>query len=374
MTVPSSAARRYDCERVSPGMSSIFSVIGRKPVLSRRTSIGRCARRPVSVNGVAVPLGSPSMKICAPGGSVASVSVAVVTTGATTGASTFARLRAMKRVADMTTNAVARPAITWRRRGAGPRGADAESMFAGVSRAGNAAESGAGRGPLDESPNAAPVGPGADPAAPALVTLLDQGMRAAPAARLGARLVLSPPKGTLSASKLGSRLSAASTSFPCAIAFFSVARSAPKTDSSHNPMLLEVGRSSRVARKLSSASENACAVPKRETRWRESAWNNDLVELAWYVLAQSARRLDSDSPDRIDGARVGVAQEQAAAGQTLPKDDAQTEDVGLSGDDTSIELFGRAIGVLPFEYTGDGSGRIGVTPLTMPKSSSFTIP
>ena len=178
--MPSSATRRNDRERVSPGMSSIFSVTGRKPTLSRRNSIGRCARRPVNVDGVVIPLGSPSMKIWAPGGSLASASVAVVTTGATTGASTLARVRAMKSVADMTTSAVAETGDHLAAQRIGARGAGDDSMRAGVTRGGDPAPSGVGRAPLDESTSAAPVVPCAGTGAAALVTLLDQGMRAAP--------------------------------------------------------------------------------------------------------------------------------------------------------------------------------------------------
>ncbi len=180
----------------------------------------------------------------------------------------------MNRVTDMTTSALARPAITCRRNGADRRGAGDESIRAGVMRAAAAAPTGVGRAALGAPGMDALVVPGGS--GPALVVFLDHGIRAAPAgaaARLGAARSVLSPNGTRSPSKLGSRLSAASTSFPCAIAFFNVARSEPKTDSNQRPMLLEVGRSLRGARNRSSASENAWAVPKRATRCRESACN-----------------------------------------------------------------------------------------------------
>ena len=68
----------------------------------------------------------------------------MVTTGAATGASTFARERAMNSVTDMTTSALARPATTCRRNGVDGRGAGDESIRAGVMRAAAAAPIGVG--------------------------------------------------------------------------------------------------------------------------------------------------------------------------------------------------------------------------------------
>ena len=77
--------------------------------------------------------------------------------------------------------------------------------------------------------------------------------------------VASPLAGRMALSAT-SRSSVASTSPPWLIAFFNVARSAPKIDSIHRPTLLLVGRLSCSSRKRSSSSDISCALWKRCVR------------------------------------------------------------------------------------------------------------